>query len=240
MKDGKGISALSRAEERHMRVIASLEEYREHVPPAVYAAAEKLFSQALTDPCKPHDPMIISGWTLETYAIEYRCPPEKAGDIMNLIVEQTAYEELRERMEDLEEDTELIHSAFMLGGPNEGAFVIAKPPLKWWAAESLEKLVGEGKLIDYTSGNDSCPSLGAELMDGLTLQIHTGHPNPDHHTRHDGCDPRFVVYVFDVDKDPDRGEPVWLGENEVAAGGEVERLIRAHGGVRREMRLMGP
>lgn len=214
----------------------SLEEYKEHIPPAVYTAADKLFSKALTDPCQPHDPMIVSGWTLETYAVEYRCPPEKAGDVMNLIVEQTAYEELRERLEDLEDDTELFHSAFMLGAPNEGAFVIAKPPKKWWVAEPLEKLVGDGKLIDYTSGNDSCPSLGTELMDGLTLQIYTGHPNPDHSTRQDGCDPRFVIYIYDPDGSDIPGDVVWSGENEGAAAREVTRLTNDHGGVRRELR----
>jgi hypothetical protein len=217
-------------------MIVSLEEYRENVPPAVYAAAEKLFSEALTDPCKPHDPMIVSGWTLETYAVEYRCPPEKAGDIMNLIVEQTAYEEFRERLEDLEDDVEVVYSAFILGGANEGAFVTVKPPEKWWVAEPLEKLIGEGKLIDYSYGNDSCPSLGAELKDGLTLQIYTGHPNPDHHTRHDGCDPRFVIYVYDEVKDRSVDNMVWSGENEIAAGREVERLLKAHGGARRELR----
>lgn len=217
-------------------MLASLEDYKDNIPPAVYAAAEKLFSAALTDPCKPHDPMIISGWTLETYAIEYRCPPEKAGDIMNLIVEQTAYEELRERLSELEDDSEIVYSAFILGGANEGAFVIVKPPQKWWAAEPLEKLIGEGKLIDYSYKNDSCPSLGTELKDGLTLQIYTGHPNPDHHTRHDGCDPRFVIYVYDQDGSDIPGDRIWEGENEAAAGREVERLIKAHGGVRRELR----
>jgi hypothetical protein len=223
-----------RVEER--RMIASLEEYKEHIPPAVYAAAEKLFSQALKDPCKPHDPMIVSGWTLETYAIEYRCPAGKVPDVMNLIVEQTAYEELRERLEDLEDDTELFHSAFMLGAPNEGAFVIVKPPKKWWVAESLERLVGEGKLVDYTSGNDVCPSLGTELKDGMVLQIYTGHPHPDHHTRQDGCDPRFAIYVYDPNGEDIPGGIVWSGESEAEVGREVERLIREHGGVRRELR----
>jgi hypothetical protein len=216
-------------------MIVSLEEYKEHVPPAVYAAAEKLFSGALKDPCRVHDPMIVSGWTLEAYAIEYRCPAGKVPDVMTLIVEQTAYEELRERLEDLSDDTEIFHSAFILGAPHEGAFIIAKPPLRWWVAESLEKLVGEGQLVDYTYKNDSCPSLGAELKDGMVLQIYIGHPHPDHHTRQDGCDPRFAIYVFDPNGSDIPGEVVWTGENEAAAGREVGQFIREHGGVRREL-----
>jgi hypothetical protein len=217
-------------------MFTSAEQYPEHFPGAVTQAAEQLLSKALKDPGAPHDPMIVSGWTLETYAVEYRCPPEKACDVMNLIVEQTAYEELRERLEELEDDEELVYSAFIFGNANDGAFVLMKPPGKWWAAEPLEKLVGEGKLVDYTYGNDSCPSLGVELKDGNTLQIYTGHPNPDHHTRQDGCDPRFAIYVYDPNGDDIPGEIVWAGESEDAAGREVERLIKAHGGARRELR----
>lgn len=219
-------------------MIVSLEEYREHVPPAVYAAAEKIFHKALKDPCRVHDPMVISGWILETYAAEYVCPPGQVPEVMSLIVEQTAYEELREKFEEFSDDSELFHSAFFFGAPHEGVFVLAKPPKRWWVAEALEKLVGEGKLRDYTSGNDSCPSLGNELMDGLTLQIFTGHPHPDHHTRQDGCDPRFVIYVYDADPEGPNS-PLWSGENEEEVARQALRLIKEHGGVRREFKLNG-
>lgn len=216
----------------------STEEYKDHIPPAVYAAAEKLFSEALKDPCRVHDPAIVSGWTLETYAVEYVCPKGKIPDVMSLIVEQTAYEELRNKLEEIEEDPEIFHSAFILGAPNEGAFVLVKPPNRWWVAEPLEKMIGEGQLTDYSYGNDSCPSLGAELLDGNVIQIYTGHPNPDHHTRHDGCDPRFVIYVYDPNGSDIPGDVVWSGENEEAAAREVVKLIKQHGGVRRELRRL--
>lgn len=214
----------------------SLEEYKDNIPPAVYAAAEKLFSGALKDPCRVHDPAIVSGWTLQPYAVEYVCPQGKLPDIMNLIVEQTAYEELRNQFEELDGDMEIHHEAFAFGAPNEGAFVLVKPPHKWWVAEPLEKLIGEGKLTDYSYGNDSCPSLGTELMDGQVLQIYTGHPNPDHHTRQDGCDPRFAIYVYDPNGSNIPGDVVWSGENEEAAAREVTRITNKHGGVRRELR----
>lgn len=213
-----------------------LESYREHVPVKVAKEAEALLSRAIRKPCPAPDPTIVDGWTLESFSVEYRCPPGRAGDIISSIVERTAYDELQERLEELEEDDALLNSAFIAGAPRDGAFVLVKPPTQWWSTPELEAIVREGLLSDYTYKNDACPSLGTQLRNGMILQIYTGHPHPDHYTRQDGCDPRFAVLVFYPDEGP--GEPVWMGENPKEAADAVRRLIKAHGGARRAPRAI--
>lgn len=203
------------------------------MPPEVYAAAEQVLVRAHANPRQPQESVSVLGWTIKPYIAEYRRLPGDAGDVMNLIIEGEARRELQNRLEDLEEK-DLIYSAFIMGGVAAGAFVIVDPGKQWWKAPALDAIVREGSLVDFSYGNDACPSLGTELRDGMILQVFTGHPHPRHHTR-DGCDPRFAVYVFH----PDQGmteEVAWAGDGEEEAAQVVRRLLAEHGGPLRQPR----
>lgn len=219
-------------------LFADAEKYKDRIPPRVFAEAEKLVSGLLKRSAgQNEDVKLVDGWTLRPYGIEYRCTYYEAADCLNLALEHAAYDVLEERLEDLlDEKPELYGSTFMLDDPKEhGATVLITAPEKWWTVRALQDLSGQYRLQDYTSGNDSCPSLGAELKDGYTVQIFVGHPHPDHHTRDDGCDPRFAIYEYRDDDENPPGDVVWSGESEKEAADQVRRIIKKHGGVRRQL-----
>lgn len=219
-----------------MKTFVSAEEFQDRIPTRVMAQAKAMLLRMLMGPRAEQDIVIVDGWTLEPHELEYRIPEGGAGDIMNRIVQRAAYDELVEKLEDLSYDEEHPPGEiFQLGNvETDGAIVLIRTPQQWWTVSSLEALSQEGLLEDYTYGNDSCPSLGKELMDGQVVQVYVGHMHPDHYTRQDGCDPRFAIYVFNPDDGP--GEPAWTGESEVQVAKEARRLIEEHGGPRRQLR----
>lgn len=199
----------------------SVEDYPENVPAAVQRAAEDFITE-IQDGKAPRA-RIVAGWRIEAVA------PGEPPDAI-----EEAIEEIADRTKNL------MYEAFVAGNPGRRALALVRPPERWWQTEALQKLFKKGTLVDTTYGNDACPSLGAELTDGTTLRIFTGHPHPDHHTRQDGCDPRFAIFVGNEEWEIDWAEgPVWQGEDEDEAARQVIKTIRAHGGARREFRLVG-
>jgi hypothetical protein len=214
-----------------------LEDHVENVPQSVRTAAEALLAETLADPQADPVLRVVSGWRLEAVSVEYRRPQGRSIDVMDAIIARAAQEELDERLEDLEnEEPGLIYEAFTFGNTADGAIVIVRAPQTWWVAEPLKKLSDLGLLYDRSSGNDACPSLGAELLDGSTVTIFTGHPHPDHHTR-EGCDPRFAIFLGDEEWEINWKEgPAWAGENEEEAARQALRIMEEHGGPRRRLR----